>query len=254
MARSENVLKAIVIVLTCVLVALISIVKIAPATTNVETHKESIAQIDREIEMVLKLTAGATGASAAISLLPDDQCTPVAEQFAELGKYFMLVLSALYLEKYLISMLGGLSFAVLIPLACALILIAIFFKKDKFMEFAVKVVIAALAIYLVIPISVKTSDIIYKSYESTMEITLDSANQISVDDSDATGVEKFLSWIENAAGTIVDYVTGLLSRFIEAIAVMLVTSCLIPILVVLFFCWLMRILFETSFIGEEQKE
>ena len=55
-----------------------------------------------------------------------------------------------------------------------------------------------------------------------------------------------MSWIENAAGTIVEYVTGLLSRFIEAIAVMIVTSCLIPILVIIFFIFLMKILFNVD--------
>ena len=45
---------------------------------------------------------------------------------------------------------------------------------------------------------------------------------------------------------MVDYVTGLLSRFVEAIAVMMVTSCLIPILVVIFFSWLMKLLFKVD--------
>ena len=55
-----------------------------------------------------------------------------------------------------------------------------------------------------------------------------------------------MSWIESASGTVVDYVTGLLSRFIEAVAVMIVTSCLLPILVLFFIAWLIRLLFNTD--------
>ncbi len=247
MEKSDKLLRNIVIILVGMVLALISIVKIAPVATNVDTHASSIEQIDNEIDTVLKLTAGATGASAAISLLPDDQCTPIAEQFAELGSYFLVVLSALYLEKYLISMLGFLSFAILIPIAIAILVVGICFDKNKYTEFAVKIAIASLAIFIAIPVSVRTSDLVYKNYEDTIEETLNTANKINLSDDDATGLEKFKNWIENAAVTIVDYVTGLFSRFIEAIAVMLVTSCIIPILVILFFVWIIKVLFNTSF-------
>ena len=247
MFNTESVLKKTVIILLFIAIALFFIVKVTPATTGTDIHSKSIEQIDKEIQTVLKLTAGATGASAAISLLPDDQCTPIAEQFAQLGQYFLVVLSALYLEKYLISMMGYVSFSFLIPAACLAVVIGIVLKKNRLKEFAVKIGIAALLIYLAIPVSVKTSEIIYQSYENTIEDTITSANRISVENEDATGIEKFLSWIGEAAGTIVDYVTGLLSRFIEAIAVMLVTSCIIPVLVIIFFGWLIKAIFNTSF-------
>ncbi len=247
MIINDNKLKNIMIVLLFIFLGLLSFVVVTRYSTNEEVHKQSVEQIDEEIGTVLKLTAGATGASAAISLLPDDQCTPIAEQFAELGKYFMIVLSALYMEKYLITMLGYVSFSFLIPLACVIVIIGYLSKQGKFIEFAFKLAIAALAIYLVIPVSVRTSEVIYHNYENTISETLESVDRISVEDTDENGMEKFLSWIENAAGTIVDYVTGLLSRFLEAIAVMLVTSCLIPILVIMFFTWMIKTLFNTSF-------
>ena len=221
-------LKKTAIGLLLAAVALFSIAVITPAATKQSNHVHTYEQLDREIGNTLKLTAGATAVSAVISLLPDDTCTPIAEQFAELGTYFVIVLSALYLEKYLITILGFVSFSILIPLVC------------------LKLGIFAILIYFLIPLSVKTSEAIYNTYESTMEETLTTANEITVTDEDANAVEKFLSWIKNAAVTVVDYVTGLLSRFVEAIAVMMVTSCLIPILVVIFFSWLMRLLFKVD--------
>lgn len=234
------------IVLFIIVVALFSIAVITPKTTNKDTHSHTIEQIDEKIDTVLKLTAGATGASAAISLLPDDQCTPIAEQMAELAKYFLLVLSVLYLEKYLVTILGYVSFSFLIPIACALWGGGFLLKKNGAKSIAYKLVACALAIYCIIPLSIKTSDIIYQNYETSIESTISAADEISIVNEDATGVEKFTNWITNAAGTVVDYVTGLLSQFLDSLAVMIVTSCLIPILVVIFFWVLINILFNST--------
>ena len=45
-----------------------------------------------------------------------------------------------------------------------------------------------------------------------------------------------------AATAAVGQLKTVLNRFIEALAVMLVTSCLIPILVLLFFAWLVKLM------------
>ena len=59
-----NAYKKIPLILAIIAVALASIVKLTPITTDVEMHKHSIEQIDKEVDSVLKLTAGATAASA----------------------------------------------------------------------------------------------------------------------------------------------------------------------------------------------
>ena len=254
-----SILKKIPVILLVIMIALLSITKLTPYTTDPDNHTHTIEQLDREIESVLKLSAGATGVSAAISLLPGDACTPISEQFADLVKYFLIVLSALYLEKYLVTLVGNVSFAVIIPVACVLFACGYAAKKDRILNLSAKVAVTAVALYLMIPLSVKTSEAVYLSYESSLEQTIDSADEISVEDDDAGVVEKFTAWIENAAVTVVDYVTDLLSRFVEAIAVMLVTSCLIPILVVLLFMWGLKVMFKTdpyvgSFIQKKEIE
>ncbi len=239
-----GILKKLLIVLIFAVVALLSAFKLTPVTVDPDSHTHSVMQIDMEIESVLKLTAGAAGASAAISLLPDDQCTPIAQQMAELSKYFLAVLSALYLEEYLVTMMGYVSFAFLVPLGCLLMAGGLIAGKEKIKGFACKLFITALALYCVIPLSVKTSEMVYNNYEASIVETIDIANEISVADEEGSIVDRFMAWIENAAVTIVDYVTGLLGRFIEAVAVMLVTSCLIPVLVILFFSWMLKVLYK----------
>lgn len=239
-------LKNTAFVLLLITLIMVSVTKITPWTTDVETHEHTINQIDKEISSALKLTAGATAASAGISLLPDDQCTPIAEEFAELGKYFLVVLSALYLEKYLVTLLGYVSFTFMIPLALVLLGWGVLRKREKVRVLSLKLAICALAIYFVIPLGVRTSEAVYSNYEAQIDETLSTADQISIANEDEGAISKFISWIENAAGTIVDYVTNLLSKFIEAVAVMLVTSCVIPILVLLFFVWLIKVMFNVD--------
>lgn len=248
-----EVLKRIPLVFAFIIIALISVAKITPVSADPAMHTHTIDMIDTEIDSVLKLTAGATAASAAISLLPDDQCTPISEQFAELGKYFLIVLSALYLEKYLVTMIGYVSFGAVVPLSCAILCVGILLKRTKAKVFAGKLLIAALALYIAIPMGVVASDKVYSTYSASIEKTISIADQISITNEDTSSVDKFISWIGDAAGTIVDYATGLLGRFIEAIAVMIVTSCLIPILVVLVMIWLIKLLFKADF-SETEKE
>lgn len=240
-----KIFRNVVITLLLIALALFSIVKLAPVTTNPDNNQMIIEQLDGEINTVLKLTGAAAGASAVISLLPDDQCTPIANELAELAKYFLVVLSALYLEKYLVSLVGFASFAFIIPVGLALFGVGLFGGKRWIRTVAYKLGAFALALYMLIPLSTTVSNYIYSHYETSIESTIDQADKISVNDNNenTTAVERFKNWVENAAVSVSSYVTTLLSNFVDALAVMLVTSCLIPILVVLVFAWLMKILF-----------
>lgn len=78
---------------------------------------------------MLELTAASTAASAAITLLPGDTATPIAEKLADLSGYFLIVLCAIFLEKYLLTITSYVSFTILIPAACALGIAALFPKS-----------------------------------------------------------------------------------------------------------------------------
>lgn len=241
-------IRKVQIVLILIIVALISFTRVVPHSVNPEVHSATTEQIDKEIDSVLKLTAGAAGASAVISLLPDDQCTPIANELAEMAKYFLVVLSALYLEKYLVTVIGYVSFGVLIPVACLLIGVGVVAHKRMLKTVAAKLAILAVALYIMVPLSVKASQLIYDNYSNTLEATVSEANRISIGENteDSTVVEKFLNWISNAAVTVTEYVTNLLSEFVNALAVMVVASCLIPTLVVVLFVWLMKLMFNVN--------
>ena len=243
-----KILKKIAIIAALVLVSVLSITVVGPWYSNAETHETSIEQIDSEISKVMALTAGAAGASAVISLLPDDSCTPIADQLADFSKYFLIVLCALYLEKYMITILGFAIFTFIIPIACGSLAVYTVRKRDCYKKFAARLLVGALAIVLLIPVSTAVSGLIQNTYDNSIDETIAEAERITVSGSntDADWFERFSQWISNAAVSVSDYVTGLLSRFIESLAVMLVTSCLIPILVVVAFVWLLKTLFSVQ--------
>jgi len=233
----------ILIVLALILVAVLSMSKIADYATDPNNHAHSISEIDEKIKTVMELTAGATATSAALSFMPDDQCTPIAQEIAELAKYFLVVLSTLYLEKYLLTVTGFVAFKFLIPVACLLLGVGIFAKKDGLRVLAGKIAIGAIAIVFMVPTSILISDLIYESYETSIEETIETAKDVTIENTDSPQYNQFMEWLTNSIGQARDYLSGLLSHFVEALAVMIVTSCVIPILVLILYAWIIKLIF-----------
>lgn len=89
----------VICVAAAVILALASIFGVAKLTTDPAFYQKSIAALEEKQETVLELTAASTAASAAITLLPGDTATPIADKLADLSGYFLIVLCAIFLEK-----------------------------------------------------------------------------------------------------------------------------------------------------------
>jgi hypothetical protein len=241
-----------------ILVALASIFVIAGYAASPEFHAATIASLDEKTGTVLELTAASTAASAAITLLPGDTATPIADKLAELSSYFLIVISAIYLEKYLTTITGYAAFVILIPAACLLLSVNAFARRHQLRRIAWKLIVFALAVALVIPASVRVSDIIDETYASSIHTTINAAIQtteeISVEEAaeemqeaeTAGGLKGFFTGVKDTVSNTGDHIKRILNNFINALAVMLVTSCLIPILVMVFFVWIAKILMNSE--------
>ena len=187
-------------------------------------------------------------ASTAIAAIPGDATTPVANKLADLSSYFLIILMVIFLEKYLVTLTGYAAFFILIPAACVLLALGICLDKSILKILSAKIAVFGLVIYFIIPISMGVSTVIEDTYEASIDITVKEAEDITDEinkstDSEGNIIEKALSQIKDGVSGIMEKGENLLNRFIEAIAVMLVTSCLIPIVVLLFTLWFVRILF-----------
>ena len=286
------------------LVAILSITVVGKYVSAPENHQKTIASLDEKKQTVMELTAASTVTSALITLLPGDTATPIAEKMADVSGYLLVVLCAIYLEKYLVTITGYVAFTYLIPIACGLWILNLAFENATVRKLAAKLAVVGLAISLVVPASVKISDLIGDTYQAQIEATIEDAkntqsileNSGVVDDTNATettgtteasetvtgnvqekennnsgSVSNIFDWAKDAISSAKDSVANVvenvtistedlvqkvensLNHFIEAVAVMIITSCVIPMLVLLLFFWMVKIVLDVDLSGVKIK-
>ena len=124
---------AIKIAITCLLivVAVLSVTVLGKYLSVPAAYQSTLAELEEKETNVLKLSAAAAGTSALITLIPDDVGTPIADQVAEVGSYGLIVICAIYAEKFLLPLTGMVAFKILIPAACALFAIFLWTKGES---------------------------------------------------------------------------------------------------------------------------
>ena len=289
------------------LVAILSITVVGKYISAPENHQKTIASLDEKKQTVMELTAASTVTSALITLLPGDTATPIAEKMADVSGYLLVVLCAIYLEKYLVTITGYVAFTYLIPIACGLWMLNLIFANATVRKLAAKLAVFGLAISLVVPASVKISDLIGDTYQAQIEATIEDAKNTQnilensgVVDDDTNATETTVIGTTEASGTVtgnvqekdnnnsgsasnifdwakdaisgakdsvanvvenvkisteelVQKVENSLNHFIEAVAVMIITSCVIPMLVLLLFFWMVKIVLDVDLSGVKIK-
>ena len=236
-------------------VAMVSFFRVADYAASPETHRQTIEALDEKKAPVMKLTGAAPGVSVAITMIPGDAATPIAEKLADLSTIFLLVFSAIYLEKYLVTITGYAAFKVLIPLACGAGIVAVLLRSHVAKQLAVKLAVFGLSIVLVIPASVGISNLIEDTYHSSIQNTIDLALETTEEIEEDTELNaakeeekkgnifsELLSTVTETVSIATDKVENVLNHYLEALAVLLVTTCVIPVLVLFFFVWLVKII------------
>lgn len=241
-------MQKIVAVLVLSVVLFLSMNVFSKEASDPENHKETIEALDEKKADILKLTATSAAASTALAAIPGDATTPVANKLADLTSYFMIILMVVFLEKYLVTLTGYAAFSILVPVACILLGIGICLNKNFLKILALKITAFALVIFLIIPVSMNVSAIIEQTYDLTVETAMEEAQDITDEinestDSEGNIIDKALSKIKDGVDGLLEKGETLLNHFVETIAVMLVTSCMIPVVVLLFMLWFVRILF-----------
>lgn len=245
-------------ILIPILIGIISFFPVARCVSSADFHKDSIAALEEKEKTIIELTTASTAASALVTLLPGDVATPIADKLADLSSGFLIVLCALYLEKYLLTITGFAAFKVLIPLACVLYMCYGIAAKEQLVRLARKLVLFSLAIVLIIPAGIKVSDLIEDTYQASIETTIETAKDLTedlegIEDEvpEASGEKSWYQtvkdWTIHIGSTVKDTLSGwidkaehVVSSLFEALAVMLVTCCGIPILVLLGFVWIFK--------------
>ncbi len=269
-----------------ILAAILSFTLMGNAASSAEwsPNQKTIESLDEKKTTVMELTAASTAASVAISMIPGDGGSPIADKLADFSGYFLIVLCALYLEKYLLTITGFVAFKILIPIALILVIGWLFSQKEFLLKIAIKGILFGLAIFLIVPSSEGISGLINKTYQESIQATMDAARETTeaieseVSETESVVSEDTESTTESESGSIFDSIGGLinrgaeavqdgasaiadgasslissaselpamaenvLNRFIESLAILIVTSCLIPIAVIFFYVWLVKLI------------
>lgn len=248
-----------IICLICALSAVVSATGLADKMSSKDFHQDTIQYIDNKKETVLALTAAAAVTSTAIAAVPGDATTPIANTISDASEKLIIATCALYLEKYLVTALGTVSFRFLIPLACILIILYVLLGRKFFCDLAIRIGLFAIASFMVIPCSVAISKSIDSTFSDTIQETIDySENETIEEDTESKNWWNTITdTITKTTSDTVEYCKNAMGKFIDSIAVMIVTTCLIPVGVMILFTYLIRMVIGldvTSLFKERKKE
>lgn len=237
-------------IITCAALAVFALVSFFPLAGKLsapELYAGYAQSIDDKTETVLRLTATATVTSAGISAIPGDTATPIADKLADFSEYFLLILCVLYAEKYLLAIIPLGVFRILLPLSCLAFITGRFWNPRLMDRQGRRLLLISAALFFVIPLSVQASDLIYKTYQDSIDTTIAAAESLNEQteelaqaEDDTNLMQKILGGLKETASSLTDKAAETLNRFVETLAVMIVTSCVIPILVLLFVLWVVR--------------
>ena len=252
MERSEKI-KTIIIVVILLAIAGVSFFWVAEKASSEENFPRTYASLDEKRTTVTELMGVTAASSTAISLLPGDAGTPIAQQLADLSGSFMIILAAICLEKWMVTITGLLAFKILIPIGCLALIAARLFFGATWREFGIKLILFALMIFAIVPASVIVTEQIDQSYKASMQQMIEDARNDAAQVQETAGDEKEDGILEKLFNKVQGGVTGTLEKFentlnriTESIAVLIVTSCVIPIAVLVFFLWLTRLITGVS--------
>ena len=233
-----------------VLLALVSALPLAEVFSRPETYAATIETLDEKKANVTALVASSTALSAAITAIPDDVGTPVADKLMDVSSDLGIVLMVIYLEKYLLTIFGLAAFRVLVPVGCALLVGSLLLMRRSAVtgplsRLGVKALLMAVVLFAVVPASVAVTDMVDRTYEVSAQTQVagdQEADQAEQPEEEGDGsildfIASIPEMVTEGVSSLTDDVLDQVNRLIESLAVMIVTSFVIPVVVLLFFLW-----------------
>ena len=249
--RIEKLAKCLVAVFLIVL-SIFVLARRIPETKMIQSTIESIEDSNKT---VMEFSGATIATSLAISALPDDFASPLAGTLADMNTYFVFIFAVLFVEKLIVIEGVKISFVYIIPVACALYILSVLFGKEIFKQFAAKLMVLGLAVVFVIPFSTHFTEKVCEDYLVYVDETIAEANDGAekVNEVMVSGEEEqtIFDKLSEAFKTAIQGMSDLLTYFqnvikkcVNSIAIMIVTSFVVPMLVLFLFRWLLNELFS----------
>lgn len=244
-------------ILLLLLVAAVSFFGLTSWVPDSDFVEQSVEHVEESNNTVMKFSAATLSTSLAISALPDDFATPLAESLSDMNIYFVAILVVLFLEKILILYGVKMAFAIIIPLACGVGVLALLTKKSFLKSFAVRVCILGLAVALVVPCSTHITGIVAADLtayvDNTIEETSDGADKLNEavegGAEDQTVFERLSDLFQTAVSGVSDlmlHFQNTIRQCMNSIAILILTNCLMPLMTFFILKWILKELFQIA--------
>lgn len=255
-------------VVMCVLLIVLSVTLGAKLMNSPSAYKGTMDSLDKKTETVVKLTGLATATSAAITALPGDTGTTIADHLMDMNSGLLIVLVALFIEKYMLTLLGKTVLFVIIPGALIFIITGILRKNKKLISKSGSVIVASLLLIIAIPVGVWMSDEITRAYDINLDevvqsgeeaknLTEDTAEEVEEAEEDGNILESAANaffnlkdMVTDAASSALDKVEDFVKNLTKSLAVLIVTTCVIPIVTLIGFLWIIKWIIGADFAGK----
>lgn len=238
-------------ILILILIGVFSFFVLTAALPQTDFVKTSLESVENSSDTVMRFSAATLSTSLAITTLPDDFATPLADSLADMNIYFVAILVVLFLEKILILYGFKLSFALVIPFACAIGGLAAILKNDLLKSLAVRLSILALAVALVVPCSTHITNYVAADLNEYVEATIAGTEEgadklheaMEGGAEEKTIFEKLSDLFQTAINDLSDlllHFQNSIRKCMNSIAILLLTNCLMPIFNFFILKWILK--------------
>lgn len=241
----------IVIIVILLLLALLSATFFSTKLSSPAFHAKTIQVLDEQKQEALTLSVAVTAASTALSFMPDDTASPIANELANLSLPLFLIVAIIYLETFLLSTFGWIATVFLIPAACLFTIGFILSRKHFLLSWIKKASVLSLTLLFLIPASAMITAQVEDTFSETINQKLHAASHItsaaeSEDTEEKNAFFSFFSSLATNVTAMADAARNMLSTLVEAVAVLLITSFVIPVLTLLVFLQIMKLALNVS--------
>ena len=241
--------------LAAVFILVLSVFVLAKKVPETKMVQNTIESIEESNKTVMDFSGATITTSLALSAFPDDFATPLAGTLSDLNTYFIFIFAVLFVEKLVVIEGTKIAFLYIIPAACVLYILSVLLSKEFFKNFAVKLMILGLAVVFVIPFSTHFTEKVCDDYLVYVDETIEEANAgaekvnevMASEEEEQTIFDKLSEAFQTAIQGMNDlmaYFKNVLKKCVNSIAIMIVTSFVLPLLVLFLFRWLLNELFS----------
>lgn len=257
MLLSEKNARLAVKILSLCLIAALSFFVATAKVPETGFVRDSLESVEDSSATVMKFSAATLSTSLALSALPDDFATPLADSLADMNVYFVAILVVLFLEKILIQYGIKAAFAILLPLACLAGVLSAVTRRDLLRSLAVRLCVLALAVAFVVPCSTHLTRVVASDLtayvDETIQETEDGSDKLGEAMEDGAGERTIFEKLSDLFQTAIRDISDLMLHFqntirrcMNSIAILILTNCLMPLLTFLILRWILRELFQIA--------